>query len=300
MGKSSKFKKLSIFSRLNFLLLILFLILVSLIGYKILILDAPPKVETEQTEVKKLPKNIAKNLKKDLPKTKTYKIPILLYHYVEYVKDPKDTIRISLNILPITFDDEVKTLKEAGYTFLTAKDVANIIDGKTSLPKKPIVLTFDDGYRDFYTDVFPILKKYQIKAVAYVVPGFLDKPNNLTHNQLKEIAHSNLVEIGAHTVFHTYLKGLNEKRLKFEVTQSKQMLEQELQIKVVSFAYPYGAFDDKAVEVVKDAGFKTAVSTVPGIDASLENRFFLFRLRPSGRTGEALIKFLEQSKFPEY
>ncbi len=221
-----------------------------------------------------------------------FKVPILLYHYVEYVKDPGDKIRISLNIQPFVFESQLKTLTEAGYTFMTPSDIPDLFNGSRKLPEKAVILSFDDGYRDFYTDVFPLLKKYQAKAVAYIVPGFLDKPNNLTSRQLKEILDSGLVEIGAHTMHHVYLKGMNGKSAKLEIEQSKTFLEKNLGVKIASFAYPYGAFDLKAARIVKDAGFKTAVSTVLGSDVNLNNLYFLYRIRPGIRTGESLLKIL--------
>ncbi len=78
------------------------------------------------------------------------RVPILMYHYVEYVKDAGDKIRISLNTTPYTLEQEVSTLSHAGYTFMTSVELTDVLDGKGKLPPKPIVLTFDDGYRAFY------------------------------------------------------------------------------------------------------------------------------------------------------
>ncbi len=224
------------------------------------------------------------------------RIPILMYHYVEHVKDRNDKIRISLNTLPETLDMQIKTLKDAGYTFMTTAEIPKYFQGGKWLPNKPVILTFDDGYRDFYTDAFPILKKYQAKAVIYVVSGFLDKSNNLTHKQLKEIADNGLIEIGAHTINHVSLKGMNSKKAQLEISKSKDDLEKELGIKVVSFAYPYGSFDLPAIELVKNAGFDTAVSTIPGTEVNLDNLYFLYRLRPGGRVGTSLLDFVGSSK----
>lgn len=261
---------------------------------------------TEQSSLRKpipdaveLPKEVKESIKNVKPQ-KDFKIPILLYHYVEYVKDPGDTIRKSLDILPPTFDLEVKTLKNAGYEFITTKDLADALDDKINISSKSAILTFDDGYRDFYTDVFPILKKYQVKAVAYIVPNFLDKPNNLTTWQLKEIASSGLVEIGAHTMDHAYLKGLSVRRLQYEVVESKKTLEKLLGIQIVSFAYPYGAFDHEAIDEVKKAGFTSAVTTVAGNFSMDINRFFLYRLRPGGRVGRALLNALEHQNLAQH
>ncbi len=249
-------------------------------------------------DVVEIPPEVQKSIANTKP-TKQIYIPILLYHYVEYVKDAGDTIRKSLNIIPAVFDAEVKTLKDKGYTFLTPKDLADILDDKSKLPERSVILSFDDGYRDFYTDVFPILKKYNAKAITYIVPNFLNKPNNMDVWQLKEIVKSGLVEIGAHTMNHAYLVGLPKKRVEYEVIQSKKYLEKQLGIQVVSFAYPYGAFDNQAINVVKDAGFKTAVTTIHGNLVMDINRYFIYRLRPGARVGESLIKLIEEKSFPK-
>lgn len=228
------------------------------------------------------------------------RLPILMYHYIEYVTDTNDTIRKSLAILPSTFDAQIKTLKDDGYTFLTASQIPDILQGKRALPKKPIILTFDDGYRDFYTDAYPILKKYHVPATAYIVPGFLDRPNYLFTTQLDEIAKDGLVEIAAHTVNHAYLKGMSESHAFEEIQESKKMLEDQIHKPVVSFAYPYGAFDLATSKLVEKAGFTNAVSTLPGVELDGKNTYFIFRIRPGGRTGETLLTYLKQATFKPY
>lgn len=228
------------------------------------------------------------------------RLPILMYHYVEIVTDQKDTIRKSLDILPSTFDSQVKTLQDAGYTFLTTSQIPDILDGKLPLPQKPIILTFDDGYRDFYTDAYPILKKYHVPATAYIVPGFLDKPNYMFKTQLDEINRDGLVEIAAHTVHHAYLKGMSTERAQKEITDSKTMLEAQIDKPVVSFAYPYGAFDLDIAQLVQEAGFTNATSTLPGVELDGKNTYFIFRLRPGARTGKMLLTYLEQTTYKPY
>ncbi len=247
-------------------------------------------------EMREIPPEVEDYISKLKP-LKTYNIPILMYHYVEFVKDPGDTIRKSLAIIPPLFEQEVITLKKAGFTFMTMAEVAEVINEKVELPQRAVVLTFDDGYRDFYTDVFPILRRNNVKATVYIVNNFLDLPNNLTRQQLLEIGKSGLVDIGAHTMNHSYLAGLSLSTVKFEVEQSKKDLEKLLGTKVTSFAYPYGAFDNQAVEAVKNAGFDTAVTTILGRQATNINRYFLFRIRPGGRIGEPLLNLLQKEDF---
>ncbi len=224
------------------------------------------------------------------------RVPILMYHYVENVTDTRDTIRQSLSLSPYTFEEEVKTLIGAGYTFMTNAELSDALSGKNPLPAKPIVLTFDDGYRDFYTDVYPILKKYHVKATAFVISGFVGYPNNMFAWQIKQLAREGLVEIGAHTVDHAWLKGMQQKELVYEINQSKKTLEYVTGKRIVSFAYPYGVFDVAAIQMLAAAGFTSAVSTIPGADQYQTHRYFLYRLRPGGKTGETLLSWLENVK----
>lgn len=226
----------------------------------------------------------------------TYHIPILMYHYVEHVADRGDTIRISLNTLPEILDKQIATLVAAHYDFINASELADVLDGITPPPPKPIMLTFDDGYRDFYTDALPILKKYHVKSVVYVISGFIDRPNNLTEAQLQEIANSGLVEIGAHSVNHLALAGLNMKQAQAEISNSRIQLEKDLGKPVTTFAYPYGSFNIESIQLVKQAGYRTAVSTVPGHDINNSVRFLAYRLRPGSATGAQLLSFLENTK----
>lgn len=221
-------------------------------------------------------------------------VPILIYHYIEYVQDERDTIRKALNIMPFTFIKQIETLKNAGYTFITASELIDILDGKIKQPQKPVLISFDDGYRDFYTDVFPILKKYNVKAVAYIVSGFLDKPNYMFTWQLQEIAKSGLVEIGGHTVNHASLEGFDYQFVKYEVEESKKELEKLINTPIVSFAYPNGSFDNQAIKIVKEAGFKSGVTTIHGYEINQNNKFSLYRIHPGNKTDNFLLDYLEQ------
>jgi peptidoglycan/xylan/chitin deacetylase (PgdA/CDA1 family) len=161
---------------------------------------------------------------------------------------------------------------------LTAKDLGELFAGKGILPAKPVVLTFDDGYRDFYTDVFPVLKKYNAKATVYMIAGFVGYKNNLTDAQLKELAVSGLVDIGAHTVHHVGLTHGSSPMIEQEVTEGKKILEIMTGQPVVSFAYPNGEYDDVVATVVRQAGYTTAVSTKPGIETGerTDIRYFAY------------------------
>lgn len=226
---------------------------------------------------------------------KQIRVPVFLYHYIEYVKD--DPGRQKLTIPPNVLISQIETLRDAGYTFITPNDLMNDLSGAITLPEKIVILTFDDGYMDFYTNVFPILKKEKAKAIEYIVPDFLNRPNYMFTFQVKEIAKSPLVEIGAHTMNHVWLKGISKKTAEYEISQSRKVLEDMLNLPINSFAYPYGALDQQAISLVGEAGYTNAVSTIPGIMQTSQNKLFLYRLRPGYRTGNELIKFLSQDNF---
>lgn len=233
------------------------------------------------------------NLASNKAKITNYKFPILIYHYIEIVKDQKDTIRKSLNIPPSVFEAQIKTLQENGYVFITPKEMDQLKNGQKEISGKPIILSFDDGYGDFYTDIFPILKKYQVKAVAYIVPGFLGKPNYMSWDQVREISQSNLVEIGAHSMHHPSLKDLDKGIAQYEIAESKKELEQTLGMKVSSFAYPFGAFNQQAEDIVNSSGFANAMTTISGVNDNSGNVYLLKRIHPGTRTGNNLISYIE-------
>lgn len=255
-----------------------------------------PPPETEKNSMKKLPPDVKKALHtstNETPVSATPQVPIFMYHYVEYVQDKKDTERQLLNVTPNVFEEQIQTLLAAGYTFITAKGLGDILDGTIPLPPKPIILTFDDGHWDLDTNVLPILKKYNIHATAYIVPGFINtNSDSLTTAEMQDIINSGLIDVGAHTVHHASLKGQPFVKVEYEITQSKAMLEKQYHIHVYSFAYPYGSFDEQALKIVKQDGFTTTASTIAGAVQSQTNRFFLYRVRPGYKIGEELLNYL--------
>lgn len=297
-----KQQKLLIFERwVLFGIFLSLLVFIFVTNVNKVIFSKKPVLETPKSEEKILPADVKKQLEiKPASISATLRIPILMYHYVEYVKDKKDVTRESLNISPYTFEQQIKTLNEAGYTFLTAKDFADVLNGTMSLPSRPILITLDDGHWDVDTVVLPILKKYHAKATIYIIPAFIGGSDFLSSSQLKDIIATGLVEIGAHTVHHVSLKGKLLPLVVYEVIESKIMLENAYHIHVSSFAYPFGSFDLQAIKAVQEAGFSSAMSTIPGMVQSQQNRFFLYRLRPGYRTGDVLINYLNQNTFREF
>lgn len=221
------------------------------------------------------------------------KIPILMYHYVEYVKDDNDLIRKKLDINPALFEAHLRTLKNANYETYYVKDVPDILSGAIRYSTQSAILTFDDGYEDFYTDVFPLLKKYHMRATAYVIYNYIGHKGFMNEAQIRELIDSDLVEIGSHTLDHLYLKSIPNHIANAQILESKNLFEKRFGIKIKTFAYPYGAFNEANRDAVQKAGYSAAVSVIPGVMQSEENLFFLARIRPSIFTPSTMISTIE-------
>jgi peptidoglycan/xylan/chitin deacetylase (PgdA/CDA1 family) len=208
-------------------------------------------------------------------------IPILLYHYT-----------------PMNFDEQLTYLEQHGYTVVDLDAMlAGLYGGP--LPPKPAVITFDDGFEN-QMQAFAILKKHHMKATFYIINGGAQsrwcigagrrygdplQPKAgcgdayLTWDQVRELDGSGLITIGAHTLDHENLAGLTPAEQRTEIFDSKAGLEQELGHPVRHFAYPYGAYNPTTIQLVREAGFATAVTTLPSSYQAPGLEFTLRRVR---------------------
>jgi peptidoglycan/xylan/chitin deacetylase (PgdA/CDA1 family) len=224
------------------------------------------------------------------------RVPILMYHYIRVNPDPRDKVGFNLSVTPSDFAQQMDWLAANGYHPVGLSDLRGYLLGHGSLPARPVVLTFDDGYRDMYTTAYPILRAHRFKAVSYVVSGFINSPNNVTAEQVLEMD-ANGIEIGAHTVSHADLTKLSAGELHREVFESKQSLEGLLGRPVLDFCYPSGKFNAGVVQTVQAAGFQTATTVDPGLAHSAGDRFTWSRVRVSG--GEPLEQLIADLGQPE-
>ncbi len=212
----------------------------------------------------------------------TTTIPILMYHYVRVVTDPKDTIGIGLSVKPALFAQQMQYLADNGYTTLTMQEVYDILQGRKTLPAKPIALTFDDGYRDFYTAAWPVLQQHGFKATNYVITDFIGWDAYMTWPMLQELSAGGQVEIGAHSRSHADLRTLSADKLMDEVSGSKAILETGLGRPVGAFCYPAGFYNAAVSAAVRRAGYQTATTVQPGTQQNIQNQYELPRIRVNG------------------
>ncbi len=215
-------------------------------------------------------------------------VPILMYHYIRENPDPGDRLGFNLSVAPSAFYQQLDWLAANGYHPVDLNDVREYFAGHRPLPAKPVVLTFDDGYRDMYTTAYPALRAHHFKAVSYVVTGFVGGPNYVTWDMVREME-TNGIEIGAHTFSHIDLARAPAGELHRQLNDSEADFKAELGHPVVDFCYPAGSYSSAVVAAVRAAGYQTATTTAPGTLHSLDDRFTWTRVRVSG--GEPLDQF---------
>lgn len=195
-------------------------------------------------------------------------IPILMYHYVGNNPNPADRQRDILSITPDKFDAQLAFLAQNGFSPITLDTLYGIFSGKTPRPKKPIILTFDDGYIDFYTTAAPMLRKYSFPAVAFIPTGLVGGGYYMNWGQIKELQASGLVSFQAHTIHHYNLPSLSYSQQLAELSDSKKTLEAQTGTVVNFVAYPYGASDNNTWRAALEAGFVGGTGTWYGRAAS--------------------------------
>lgn len=259
--------------KLNLLLLLLNLVLLGLLA--VFMLNRPNQSGNSQ-------KGTQTSQSTSTAKWKTYdepvQIPILMYHAV-HVMDPSEASNANLIVDPDLFEAQIKALSKAGYYFLTPEEAYKAFTENALPAKKVVWLTFDDGNEDFYTIAYPILKKYKAKATNNVITGFVKKGNagNLTVKQMKEMmAHG--MSFQSHTVNHPDLSATDKATQKVELTDSIDFLENKLNTKVNTIAYPSGRYNQTTLDLAKKT-YKLGLTTNEGLASAKDGLLSLNRVR---------------------
>lgn len=218
-------------------------------------------------------------------------VPILMYHYVEEIPPGADAIRRDLTVSPEAFEAQLQALAEQGYHTISLTDLYLHLTVGKPLPEKPIILTFDDGYRDAYTVVFPLLQKYGFTATFFVLatPAHYESPTYLTWTMMKEMADAGM-EIQGHGRDHVDLRNRSYEFLVYQILGIKEAIEYHTGKPVRFFCYPSGLYDDDVIAVLRSAGYWGAVTTQYGRLHTRENLFTLQRIRIRG--SDSLETFL--------
>jgi peptidoglycan/xylan/chitin deacetylase (PgdA/CDA1 family) len=217
------------------------------------------------------------------------RLPILMYHSISDNLFGKSHPYYQINTSPKIFARQMKWLKQAGYRTMDLTEAYAAIEAGENVSKK-VVITFDDGYQDFYTDGLEVIKQCGFTATIFLATDRIQDAavriegvDYLTWREVREL-HAQGIRFGSHTVTHPHLRSLRPEQIDYELGHSKETIEQELGAPIKSFSYPF-AFpeEDKdftrfLVDVLKKNGFENGVSTIVGRASLGSNRFYLPRL----------------------
>lgn len=228
------------------------------------------------------------------------KIPILLYHnFVTTVPDENSDNFNYINT-PQSFEENIKVILENGYTIISMEELNDADKLKIELPSKPILITFDDGYYSNYEYIYPILKKYNVKASIFVVTDKLGKEIDgikyLGWDECLEMQNSGLVEIFSHSKRHVFYDKLPVRVIRDDVYESYKEIENNLGEKDFRvFTYPYGAYKKETVWTLKINGIDMQVYDISMNNFKNLNKDYIKRINiPCEMTGKEIIEEIEK------
>ena len=201
--------------------------------------------------------------------------PILEYHQVTDTAEEPGYERY--NVPPADFSEQLDYLRANGYTTITLQDFMRAVHGKTALPPKPIVLTFDDGYADNYTEMLPILEAHGMTAVVYVITNEVGKKNYMSLDEIKDMQRRG-IEIGSHTSDHLPLTRLDAVTQRRQLRESKTFLEWSGLATIYSFSYPNGEVTDEVKKILREENYLTAVTGDAGLNTLTTDTYNLYRV----------------------
>jgi peptidoglycan/xylan/chitin deacetylase (PgdA/CDA1 family) len=244
------------------------------------------------------------------------RLPVLMYHKV--LKNRNSLGKYT--VLPSELEADLIYMKEHGYTTVTVEDLVAYVYNDVSLPEKPIMLTFDDGFRSYYTYVLPLLEKYESKAVMSIIGEYVDKSSEdknlnpyLNWSQVEELQASPYVEIQNHSyAMHklnnrlgcTILDGESYDEYKKVIVNDVGYLQLLISGKTgytpSAFTYPFGAMCKECKKILREMGFLASLSSTSGVNILTGDEDDLYELkrinRPSGINHDEFFKMLEEVK----
>ena len=228
---------------------------------------------------------------------KNIKIPVLIYHCfrtpIPYEQDIYKLFSSEEN-----FEENVSTMLNDGYTFITLENLYEYMQGNIGLPEKVAIITMDDGQVGCYTDAFPVLKKYNIPATIFIVNTLVGTEDYFSWDEAKEMYDTGLVKIHCHGYKHSAYNHDSKETVVSDYTKSHQEIEEHLgekQMKIM--AYPAGESSDDTIKWLKEIGFEIQVQTRYGTVETTNslNLTNIGRIRAERATGKQLLNIIKNS-----
>ncbi len=207
------------------------------------------------------------------------RVPILMYHHVRPMLASFTAKDRLYSVTPESFEAQMRGLKKAGYTTISPRDLEAAIEGRAMLPTNPVLLTFDDGYREHYTRVLPLLRELNFQATYFIITGATQLGGYMKKDMIREAYQTGLVTIADHTRNHPFLAHMSLVTRAPEITESKKDLEAIIDHPVYDFAYPYGSWNQDVADEVKAAGYTLGFGIRLGSLHASSTRYELRRIR---------------------
>jgi peptidoglycan/xylan/chitin deacetylase (PgdA/CDA1 family) len=208
-------------------------------------------------------------------------VPIVMYHYVGPLPPNADVYRRDLTVSPDLFEQTLAKLADQGVETATMADLFEHFAGGQALPKRSVILTFDDGYDNAYEHAFRLLKAHKMVGTFFVTTDFVERPGYLTWAQIAEMADAGM-EIAAHSANHPDFTKIGPNELKRQLAEPKAVLEEHLRQPVRFMAYPAGKYNPAVMAATRAAGYEAAVTVLHGTRHVPANAFELRRVRARG------------------
>ena len=227
------------------------------------------------------------------PPGRSIDVPVLVYHRVGSLPDVQTPTSVKLTVQPGVFAAQMAWLARHHFHAITVQQLYAALERRATLPSRPVLITFDDGYRDVLFNAEPVLRRLGMPATAFVITDRVSgaDPSFLTWQELRDLETDGFT-IGSHTVHHLPLPSLSPTQVLAELTQSRATLERHLREPVDWFAYPDGAENASVVRLVRKAGYLLAFTTQAGSTQYAREPLLLHRdeiARSDGLAGFAAL-----------
>lgn len=225
-----------------------------------------------------------------------YRLPVLMYHSIDYTADKKNKMTIS----PEVFAKQMEYLRENGYDVIPLEKAVSYIRDRKRPPAKTVAITIDDGYEDNYINAYPVLKKYHIPATIFVITDLVGSDGFMTWDEIRQMAKSGMIDIESHTKSHLWLTGLDDRELKNQLEDSKKILETKLGKEINYLCYPMNGYDERVKSAAKQAGYKAAFATKPKRMFTIYDVYEIKRVRISPTSSNLFVFAIKISGYHSF
>lgn len=191
-------------------------------------------------------------------------VPILMYHAIEELDKGASALKRTWTVSPAAFAEQMAYLQAEGWTTVAPGELAAYLTAGEPLPPRPLLISLDDGYKEVYSVVYPMLKDTPLRPVLYIPPDHIGLRAYLDWTQLRELVAAGFW-LGSHGYDHTDLRQANDADLSRQVGDSKRVLEEALGVTIDSFCYPYGGYDRRTLAALEAHGYTSAVTLNPTV-----------------------------------